>query len=90
MLLPCARQYQVIDEYFELVLSDALFKEELIILHDCIDVQLHVQLLQALILTEPYVRSILCDIKLPYLPNQLFYFLLMQDVPNIVLHLFII
>ena len=81
LLLPNRRHNEVIDKYFELVLRNALFQNELVVLHDRIDMQLHIQLLQSFILFEPKRIRVVFYVELDYLTNQLLYLLLVQNIP---------
>lgn len=51
--LPSGSHDEIIDDSLELFLSDALLKDVLIVFHECVDVKLHVETLQALILLVP-------------------------------------
>jgi hypothetical protein len=81
LFLPNGGHDEVVDEYFELVLSDALFQNILIVLHESIDVELHVEFLQILVLLEPQTTPVVFNVYLRYLFYYVSDLFLVQDVP---------
>ena len=78
--LPNGCHNKVVYQYFELILSDTLFQNILIVLHQSIDVELHVQFLQIFVLLEPQTARVVFYVYLSYLFYYISYFFLMEDV----------
>lgn len=86
-LLPDRGHQQVHDQHLVLLLHQHLLQDELVVLHDRIHVQLHVQLLQPLVLLEPHRRQVVADVQLHQPADQLLNLLLVQDVAQATAHL---
>jgi hypothetical protein len=86
LFLPGGGHDEIIDEHFILILGDALLQDILIIFHERIDMQLHIQPLQTFILLEPHSASVVPYIDLTYLSDELLYLLVVKDVAESALH----
>lgn len=86
--LPSGSHDEIVDDGLELFLSDALLKDVLIVFHECVDVELHVETLQALVLLVPDCVGVVCDVDLGELSNQLADLFLVEDITDAALHSF--
>ena len=84
LLLPNTGHYQVVDQSFEFILGQALLENELVVFHDCVYVQLHVQFLEVLVLLEPRSCCVLLYVELSYFFDELADLLLVQNVTDLV------
>jgi len=89
LFLPCGSHDEIIDKHFILILRDALLQDVLIILHERIDVQLHIQSLQTLILLKPNSTCVVFYIYLTNLTDELLYLFVVEDVAQPGLHFII-
>lgn len=88
LLLPGSSHDEIIDDSLELFLGDALLKNVLIVFHECVDVKLHVESLQALVLFVPDSVGVVGDVDLGEFADQLADLLLVEDVAYAALHSF--
>lgn len=84
--LPCGGHDEIVDEHFIFILGDALLQDILIVFHERIDMQLHIQSLQTLVLLEPHSTRVVLYIDLTYLSDELLYLLVVEDVAESALH----
>ncbi len=89
-MFPSGTHNQIINKCFKFILSDAFLQNILIILHNRIDMQLHIEFLQTFILFEPKSRRVIFYINLNNFRNQFFYLLLMQNITDLTLHTYVL
>ena len=82
--LPDGGHDEVVDQGFELVLGDAFLQDELVIFHDGVHMELHVEFLHILVLLEPQTAGEVLNVELHDLTDDLPDLLLVQDVPDCV------